>query len=498
MSDFEKDIRFRQAASFGGLHVATRDEYTCFKQLRTALKGEVISWSCSTGFEELGKVVDSTTDPFDSCAKAAELLKGDRKTVVFCGMSAFIEDDPFLQRGLIDLVKRFRKTGKLFILLDRLPSLPPVLSDEIATVVHPLPGREVGEDLIKMVESKTGLTLEPSLAEEAISAVQGLTSSRQADAFSLAIVDVLLQKKEGVSSPCFRLEVLRRYKEQEIGKLDYLKIIEPEKSFSDLLGNDYFKEWFGRRKEAFTEEARAFGVPVPKGVLLVGPPGTGKTRLGEAAAKFLGFPFLAVDIGSLFSSMLGESEANITKLLEIAERMSPCVLLLDEIERLAGNASGEKDGGTSDRVIGKLLTWMSLKQDPIFVVFTSNEASNLPAALVRKGRLDETFFVDFAQASEREAIFKHYLNRGRSEVKRFEELVARTDQWAPAEIEAVVGEARLKAFHDGRRGVTEQDLFEEIEKTVPVSRSMAPQVAKMREWANAYARLTSKGGEKDA
>jgi len=198
-------------------------------------------------------------------------------------------------------------------------------------------------------------------------------------------------------------------------------------------------------------------------------------------------------VGSLFGSMLGESEANADIAMEIAEKMSPCVLLVDEVERAFGGdkGSGDRDGGTTERVIGKFLTWMATKKEPVFVVFTSNEASSLPAQMIRKGRLDSIFFLDFPEEKERTEILEYYLKKGPYDMneEQLKRLVEMTDNWAPAEIEAAVGDARYTAFERGEP-LSYFDVKSEIQQAVPVSVSMSGQIDRMREWAREYARST--------
>jgi AAA+ superfamily predicted ATPase len=496
---FTEEVRRRQAASFGGLKVVTRDAHTCQKHLRAALKGDVLLWSTASGLWRLKENGDMTAldkalkDPHDFVLGLRERLNETDKQTTFVAVDLdfWLEDDPIIRRHVIEAVQVARNLGHLLIYMSRHEKFHSELGDEVSVVKHPLPDREASREEMTGLLSKNKVPTED--LEGALDAVQGLTSSRQADAFSLGIVDCLVRKSEGVAEPVLDVGILRRYKEEEIGKLDFLQVSEPEKSFDDLIGHAYLKDWLLRRRHGFAPEAREHALPVPKGMLLVGPPGTGKSRFAEAVAREWKVPFLTLDVGSIFGSMLGESEANVTHAIEVAERMSPCVMLVDEVERaFGGEGKGDKDGGTTERVIGKFLTWLSLKKDPVFVIFTSNVAENLPAAMIRKGRLDEIFFLDFSSEKEREAVFRYYLQKGPSEVPDdvLKELVAQTDSWAPAEIEAAVGAARYTAFEDQKRALKGADIINEIDKTVPVSESMSRQVENMRTWAKKYARLT--------
>jgi AAA+ superfamily predicted ATPase len=497
MNDFQLQVKRRQAASFGGIKIVTRDEHVCQKQLRAALKGDVLVWSAASGLwglEDDGKLMPvdpEKTDAFEFGLQLKDYLR-DRSeqtqtSIIALGYDHWLNEDPVLRRHMFETVKDSRATGNLVLLVSRHEELHPELHDEIGIIRHPLPDREAAQDELERLLSRNEVRVNGQL-DLALDAVQGLTSSRQADAFSLAIVDALMDKRELID-----VDVLRRYKEEEIGRLDYLKVSEPSKSFDDLKGHNYLKTWLRNRRLGFLPEAVEAAVPTPRGVMFVGPPGTGKSRLVEACASEWRVPFLTLDVGSVFSKYVGESEAQITNAIEIAERMSPCVLLIDEVERAVGGEGGNSnDGGTTDRVIGKLLTWMANKTAPVFVVFTSNKADQLPAALIRKGRLDEIFFVDFPTATERTDVFNYYLGKAPTEVKDTDlaKLVKATDQWSGAEIEAAVGDARFTAFADNKRLVTTQDVMQEISRTTPVSKSMADQISRMRKWAESYARNT--------
>lgn len=499
---FQNNIRRRQAASFGALKIVTRDAHVCQKQLREALKGDLLTWSCASGLwtvREDGDIVvkdGDMKDPFDFLAGLSARLGQleTQTTFVVYDADYWLENEPVVRRHVVEAVLKARQLGHLLLFVSRNEALHAELADELTTVRHPLPDREASKtELVKLLEGQ-GLSCNTVLYERALDAVQGLTSSRQADAFALGVVDHLMRKAEDETVSDLDVDVLRRYKEEEIAKLSFLKVSEPEKGFEDIVGHAAFKTWLSQRRYGFFPEAREYALPVPRGMLLVGPPGTGKSRLAEATASEWNVPFLTLDVGSVFGSMLGESEANVDMAIEIAERMAPCVLLVDEVERAFGSGKGgDRDGGTTERVIGKFLTWMAAKKAPVFVVFTSNEASNLPAQMIRKGRLDGIFFVDFPTQAERKAIFDYYLAKGPVDdalAKDPAELVSLTADWSGAEIEASVGDARYRAFEDGRRPLQAGDVVEEIKKATPVSTSMKEQIDRMRGWAKQYAQAT--------
>jgi AAA+ superfamily predicted ATPase len=482
-------------AGFGGLRVVTHDEEALLLEIRASLlsRGRLFLWSTASGIWEQTSTALNRTDA--NLRDPWEFLLGMRQrltehstlpvTYIMQGLEPLLDREPVLRRALIEGVRMARAKGHMLLLVGHSESVPGDLADEFGSVWHSLPSREQAQS--RLIQLTTKYAVDVPDIDLVLDAAQGLTLSRMSDAFSLAIV----RAKESRST--LSATIVREFKETEIGKRSYLKVQTPSISFSDLIGHDYLKSWLLERRAALSPAARAAGLPSPKGVLLVGPPGTGKSRFVEATATEWGVPWLTLDASGLYGSLLGESESRLAEAIEIAERMSPCVLLVDEVERGFSNSTGDRDGGTQERVLGKMLTWMSSKTSPVFVVMTSNFADRLPAALIRKGRLDETFMLDFPSEAERLGVFAHYLSKAQPHhisERNVRELVHMTDSWSPSEIEAVVLAARFTAFAQHRQ-VEMSDLTKEIERTVPVSRSMHDQVMHMRAWAQANARPTS-------
>jgi len=480
-------------AAFGGVRVVTRDEETLLATVKQPLLavGKLHSWSPAAGLWEhaTGGTIrkgETLRDPFEFALSLRPMLTDAKESLalVVFGLDYWLEKEPVVRRCVIEAVRVARSRGHLLLLVSRVESIHAEIHDEISTLHHDLPERDETETTLSKLLDAYKVEGDKSAV---LDAAAGLTAARQKDAFSLAIVEA--RERQGPIDP----GMVRRFKESEVGKKSFLKIEEPSTGFSDLIGHEYLKTWAKERRVGLSPAARAAGLPSPKGILMVGPPGTGKTRFAEAIAKEWGVPFLTLDAGGLYGSLLGESESRLAEALEIAERMAPCLLLLDEVERgFGGGAGGDRDGGTQERILGKLLTWLATKSSPVFVVMTSNFADRLPAAMIRKGRLDETFCLDFPSSAEREAVFRHYLAKTQHTISdaMLKMLVSSTEGWAPSEIEACVGAARFAAF-SSNRAVVWGDVDSEIQKTVPVSRSMVEQVERMRAWAKAFARQTS-------
>jgi SpoVK/Ycf46/Vps4 family AAA+-type ATPase len=285
-----------------------------------------------------------------------------------------------------------------------------------------------------------------------------------------------------------------REKAQAVKKSGLLEIIEPTESLDDIGGLDQLKRWLLTRKDAFSERARQYGLPLPKGLLILGIPGTGKSLTAKATASVFGVPLLRLDAGRVFAGLVGQSEGNLRAVLQTAEAIAPCCLWIDEIEKGFGGtkSSGTSDGGTSARVFGTFLNWMQEKSAPVFVVATANDVSQLPAEFLRKGRFDELFFVDLPSRAEREVIWRLQIERHGRNAQDFDtvQLAKATDGFTGAEIETAFIEAMYSAFEQAEEP-TDLGIAQVLTDLVPLSRLMAEQIAGLRTWAKGRARLAT-------
>jgi SpoVK/Ycf46/Vps4 family AAA+-type ATPase len=283
-------------------------------------------------------------------------------------------------------------------------------------------------------------------------------------------------------------------KQQIIRKSGLLEYYATEESFQHVGGMGILKNWLDKRSIAFSREARDFGLPPPKGILLLGVQGCGKSLCAKAVSSLWQLPLLRFDMGRMFGSLVGSSEENVRKAIAVAESVAPAILWVDEIDKaFAGSqGSGSTDGGTTARVFGTFLTWLSEKTAPVFVVATANDISQLPPELMRKGRLDEIFFVDLPAETERAQIFNiHLSRRGRPPAGfRIPDLVAASPEFSGAEIEQAIISALYDAFAEGRDLATEH-ILEALGQTVPLSKTMDEQLRRLRTWAEGRARHAS-------
>ena len=273
-------------------------------------------------------------------------------------------------------------------------------------------------------------------------------------------------------------------KRQTIRETGILEFIPHQSGLESVGGLENLKAWVKLRSHSFSDAARAYGLPSPKGVLLAGIQGTGKSLSAKTIAAEWKLPLLRLDVGRLFGGIVGESESRVRQVIKLAEAIAPCVLWIDEIEKSFSNNQSDGDSGTSKRVFATLLTWLAEKTSPVFVVATANNVELLPAELIRKGRLDELFFVHLPTQSEREQIFKVHLNRLRPNNQfNFQLLASQSKDLSGAEIEQIVYEAMQQGFSRNEE-FSMGDLLDAIANCVPLAKIAQPQIEALKDWAS--------------
>jgi SpoVK/Ycf46/Vps4 family AAA+-type ATPase len=283
-------------------------------------------------------------------------------------------------------------------------------------------------------------------------------------------------------------------KQQIIRKSGLLEYCATEESFDQVGGLAVLKEWLNKRALAFSKEARAFGLPAPKGILMLGVQGCGKSLCAKAVSNQWQLPLLRFDMGRMFGSLVGSSEENVRRAISVAESVAPAILWVDEIDKAFAGAqgSGATDGGTTARVFGTFLTWLSEKTAPVFVVATANDISQLPPELLRKGRLDEIFFVDLPVREERVEVFRIHLQKRQRDPSKFniEALAAASTDFSGAEIEEAINSALYDAFYT-QKDITDEHVLTALAQTVPLAKTMDEQINRLRSWAEGRARNAS-------
>ncbi len=446
-------------------------------------------WSQSTGLRRCvdGKMRVENADARD----AVEVLK-EVHAATESGIWLLEDVHPFLKDEHHPVLRWFRELArmpalprKIVVLSTPLPGLPMDLRKEIPTLELELPG--IDDLRVVLSDTATALKVRASADDALLEAARGLTVMEARLAFGKAAAE--LQK---LDHNAVRLVV--QEKERIIKQSEVLEYYPTDARMTDVGGLEQLKQWLDRRGRAFGAGARDFGLDAPKGVLLLGVQGCGKSLLAKAVAATWQFPLLRFDLGKVFGGIVGQSEGNIRTALQVAQALAPCVLWIDEIEKgLAGMSSSDHtDGGTTARVVGTLLTWMQEKRDPVFVVATANRIDMLPPELLRKGRFDEIFFVDLPTRVVREEILSIHLRKKKRNPNTYDvKLLADSSLgFSGAELEEAVREGLYEAFAEGRELTTEH-VLRALEKTFPLSRTMRSQIEDLRQWAKVRARLAT-------
>ena len=384
-------------------------------------------------------------------------------------------EDPSVSRKLRNLSQSLRLRPLTLVITAPDWKVPQELEESITLLDLPLPEQDEIRSLLLGIAQAGRQSLDPELLEELTHCCSGLSEQRIRQVAARALASRGLLGSEDLA------EVLEE-KRQAIARSELLEYCPSEATPADIGGLEALKHWLEQRHLAFSDEARRYGLPLPRGVLLVGPQGTGKSLTAKAIAHSWNMPLLRLDVGRLFAGLVGASEARTRDMIRRSEAMAPCVLWIDEIDKGFGGDS-RSDGGTSQRVLASLLTWMAEKTSAVFVVATANGVDRLPPELVRKGRFDEIFLLDLPDDAERRAILDLHLRRRRPQHQlALEVVVDRTAGFSGAELEQVVVEAMHQAFSE-RRDFGEADLISAAAHLVPLARTAREQLESLQQWA---------------
>jgi len=461
---------------------------------------KILVWSVERGLLPYGtpaqseKVSEATRDPLaalDTVGRQAEPA-----IFVFKDLHPFL-NDPVVVRKLRSLGYLLTKSHKTLILLSPLLKLPPELEKSITVIDFDLPGRPELERLLNsMIEQvRTNTQVKIDLAgdtrEKILRAALGLTLEEAENVLAKALV---MNNRLGPEE----VAVILSEKKQIIRKSGLLEYYESEEQLENVGGLDVLKDWLRKRHLAFSPQAREFGLPAPKGILLLGVQGCGKSLCAKAVASLWKLPLLRLDVGRIFSSLVGSSEENMRRAIKVAESIAPDILWIDEIEKaFSGSQSSTfSDAGTTSRVLGNFITWLQEKTTAVFVIATANNIEYLPPELLRKGRFDEIFFVDLPKVEERKEIFAIHLRRRHRNPADFalDVLARESAGFSGAEIEQAIISALFDVFQTGR-ALTTEDILTSLRQTRPLSVTMKESIEQLRSWASNRARPASSIGE---
>jgi len=502
MGAFAADLELLIRARYPVIAVVTGEEVRALQlvaRIAERRQKRLYEWSCSTGIVPGGTSIQArkplnpaTRDPLVALDAVLELVEP--------ALFVFKDLHPFLSRSNPTVVRRLReisihlKSGpKSIILISPDLDLPPELQKDVAVLHLPLPDTEelaeLLDGIIESVGSRTDISIDLDSTGRArlLQAALGLSLNEAENVFAKIIVqDGRLDASDVNAVFAEKSQLVRRS-----GLLEYYH--HPE-HFGHVGGLDLLKDWLSKRSAAFTPEARAFGLPVPRGILLLGVQGCGKSLCAKAVSTMWQLPLLRLDMGRMFAALVGSSEENIRRAIDVAESIAPAVLWIDEIDKAfsGSQAGGSTDGGTGARVLGTFLTWLAEKKSPVFVVATANDISHLPPELLRKGRLDEIFFVDLPSFVERTEILRVHLTRRCRNPEHFDvhALAGESDGFSGAELEEAINSALFDAFH-GSSELSTDHILNALRETVPLARTMDEQIRRLRHWADGRARRAS-------
>jgi SpoVK/Ycf46/Vps4 family AAA+-type ATPase len=397
-------------------------------------------------------------------------------------------EDVAIARKLRNLSRLLKSQPKNVVIISPQLTIPDDLSEVLTVLEFPLPTLgEIRSELERLL-SATGHNIDPKMVDEVVRSCQGLSMERIRRVLAKAIaMHGALQPED--------IELILEEKRQTIRQTQILDFYPATERISDIGGLDNLKEWLLRRGGAFSERARQYGLPHPRGLLLVGIQGTGKSLTAKAIAHHWHLPLLRLDVGRLFAGLVGESESRTRQMIQLAEALAPCVLWIDEIDKAFAGVDGRGDSGTTSRVFGTFITWLAEKTSPVFVVATANNIQALPPEMLRRGRFDEIFFVGLPSQEERRAIFAVHLSRLRPHNLQsydLDRLAYETPDFSGAEIEQMLIEAMHLGFSQNR-DFTTQDILEAASQIIPLARTAQDQIQLLQDWAtNGRVRLASR------
>jgi SpoVK/Ycf46/Vps4 family AAA+-type ATPase len=482
------------------IYVVSWEEQRVLKEvwdIADRLNKKVYEWSITMGLVPGGTSIQSQKQK-DSASQDPLVALDTVVEHVEPALYVFKDFHPFLKGQNMSVVRRMREiaislknTFKTIIIISPTFQLPGDLEKDLTVIDYSLPcAAELAKLLNRVIEQvkdnpKLKVNITGDVREQIVHSLLGLTLAEAENVLAKTLVQNRALNAESV-------EVINSEKKQIIRKSGMLEYYDSAENMNTVGGLDELKTWLDRRSEAFTDRARAFGLPAPKGVLLLGVQGCGKSLMAKAISSVWKLPLLRFDVGRVFGSLVGSSEENVRRAIRVAESVAPAILWLDEIDKAfrgSRSSGGSTDGGTSARVFGTFLTWMSEKTSPVFVVSTANDITSLPPELLRKGRFDEIFFVDLPLTEEREDIFRVHLQKRKFNPDDFDikRLAAATVGYSGAEIEEAVVSAMFDVFYENRNLSTD-DILNGVSRTVPLSKTMSEDMNTLREWAQGRAR----------
>lgn len=509
-SKFETDFTNLVNAGFPYIYIPSYEEDRFLKSIKKIIENrelikherKMYTWTQTDGLVNYydNNKINNTTEPISAISN---IVKSNENAIyilkdfhVYFGGDRNSKPDYAVIRKLRDILPILKANRKTIIFLSPKLVIPCDMEKEISVLDFELPNAEeikkLLEELLEGLKAENVRLTEDEKILLSRSAL-GLTMQEAENAFCRAIVNLKGMNVNAIS-------IIHEEKNQVVKKTGVLEFVKSNLNIEDIGGLNNLKKWLIRRNNSWSEKAKQYNLPAPKGVLITGVPGCGKSLTAKAMSAIWGLPLLKLDMGKIFGGIVGSSEENMRKAIATAEAVSPSILWVDEIEKGFSGLKSNGDSGTSARVFGTFLTWMQEKTKPVFVIATANDISSLPPELLRKGRFDEIFFVDLPTKKEREQIFKLHIEKRIAESSINHEIVVDeetcnelanlTQGYVGAEIEQIVISAMYEAFYKDR-GLKKDDIIKAIKETVPLSSTQKEQIIGLRSWAKERAVLAT-------
>ncbi|MBU6229863.1 MAG: AAA family ATPase [Cyanobacteria bacterium REEB459] len=489
---FIEELRLLLRARYPVIYIATPEEERVEAEIRAGAREQgdwaVYTWDFVEGYQgNLNDAGFGRRNPLQALELLEKLPTTATGVFILRDFDRFLEDIG-VSRKLRNLTRLLKSQPKTLVILSTQINIPQELAETITVLEFTLPAPGTIRQEIQQTLGSTNIQLPSRLLDDLVRSCQGLSLQR-----IRRVLGRIVASYGGVDERA--LDLVLTEKRQTIRQTQILDYYPAQAQISDIGGLDNLKDWLLKRGAAFSDQARQYGLPYPRGLLLIGIQGTGKSLTAKAIAHHWHLPLLRLDVGRLFAGLVGESESRTRQMIQLAEALAPCVLWIDEIDKAFGGLDSRGDAGTTSRVFGTLITWMAEKTSPVFVVATANNIQVLPPELLRRGRFDEIFFVGLPSQSERQAIFTVHLGRLRPHsLKNYDiqRLAYETPDFSGAEIEQTIVEAMHLGFSQGRDFTTD-DMLTAASQMVPLARTAREQIEVLQAWAAAgKARLASR------
>jgi len=455
-----------------------RVEYIIRKYIKTSLNRSIYSWDFIDGYtNNPNNEGFAKRNPVQALELVERLTAQTPAIFLLKDFNRFLTDVS-ISRKLKNISRILKLQPKTIIIIGSEFNIPKELSDLITILQFQLPVEsEINYELKRLIES-LNIQIDQQILESLTRACQGLSLERIRRVLSKIIATYKTIDENSI-------KLLLNEKKQIISQTEILEYWSVDDTISKIGGVDNLKNWLKKRKTSFGIQASNYGLPTPRGLLLVGIQGTGKSLTAKAIANEWQLPLLKLDVGKLFGGIVGESESRLRQMIQVAETISPCILWIDEIDKAFSNNNNTGDSGTSNRVLATFISWLSEKTKPVFVVATANNVDLLPLEIIRKGRFDEIFFLDLPQKQEREQIFKIHIQEfrpNRWELFDYSKLAQLSEAFSGAEIRQSIIEAMYHAFYEKREFTTE-DICLSLTQLIPLSKLENNQTLKLKNWA---------------